>query len=208
VRLALAKPATATRQAAVEQPAQPVAAAAQPVVAAAPPEPQLAEVAIPAAEPYYAPQPAVERAAIAPPLPVDLAESPRPAPRKVAARAPRPGLTLAARVTQSLPALRHNAALRVGAGRSRAVVQLGAYNSRNFIAGAWNKASSRHAALRQFTPVTARFDGPRGTFYRLSVKGFASDRQAIDLCTSLKRAGANCFVRAAYNDAPVQLASR
>jgi cell division septation protein DedD len=141
-------------------------------------------------------------------MPVDLAEARRPAPRKVAVRAPRPGLTLAARVTQSRPDLRRNAALRTGAGRSRAVVQLGAFNSRAYIAGAWNKASSRHAALRQFTPVTARFDGPRGTFYRLSVKGFASDRQAIDLCTSLKRAGANCFVRAAYNDAPVQLASR
>ena len=56
--------------------------------------------------------------------------------------------------------------------------------------------------------MTARFDGAKGTFYRLSVKGFASDREAIDLCQSLKRAGANCFVRAAYNDAPVQFASR
>jgi cell division septation protein DedD len=88
------------------------------------------------------------------------------------------------------------------------VVQLGAFNKREFIAGAWNRAAARHAALRHYTPVTARFDGAKGTFYRLSVKGFASDRQAIDLCNSLKRAGANCFVRAAYNDAPVQLASR
>lgn len=201
LRLALARPATTTRQAAVELPARAV-------VAVAPPTPQLAEATIPAAQPYYAPQPAVELAAVAPPLPMELAEAPRPVPRKAAARAPRPGLTLAASVTQSLPALRHNAALRAAAGRSRAVVQLGAFNSRNFIAAAWNKASSRHAALRQYTPVTARFDGPRGTFYRLSVKGFASDRQAIDLCSSLKRAGSNCFVRAAYNDAPVQLALR
>ncbi len=129
--------------------------------------------------------------------------------RKVAVRAPRPGLTPAAvRLTQSLPELRRNASLRLGASRSRAVVQLGAFNSRAYISGAWNRAASRHAALRNYTPVTARFDGAKGTFYRLSVKGFASDRQAIDLCNSLKRAGANCFVRAAYNDAPVRLASR
>jgi len=88
------------------------------------------------------------------------------------------------------------------------VVQLGAYNSREFIAGAWNRAASRHAALRQYIPVTARFDSAKGTFYRLSVKGFASNSEAISLCTGLKRAGANCFVRAAFNDAPVQLASR
>lgn len=200
VRLALAKPAGTTRQAAVQLQVESVVAAVQPA-------PQLAAVAAPAPEPVYAPPPPVEVAAVAPPLPMPLAEAPRPAPRRAAVHAPRPGLTLAARVTQSLPELRRNAALRTGAGRSRAVVQLGAFNSRAYIAGAWNKASSRHAALRQFTPVTARFDGPRGTFYRLSVKGFASDRQAIDLCTSLKRAGANCFVRAAYNDAPVQLAS-
>jgi cell division septation protein DedD len=148
-------------------------------------------------------------------MPVELTEVSRPAPRKFAASAPRkaaapaprPGLTLAARLSQHLPELRHNASLRTH-GRSRAVVQLGAYNSRAYIAGAWNKAAGRHAALRQFTPVTARFDGPRGTFYRLSVKGFSNDRQAIDLCNSLKRAGSSCFVRAAFNDAPVQLASR
>lgn len=197
VRLALAKPAATTRQAAVALPAPPVATA--------PAAPQPAEVAV--AEPVPAPAPQVQLAAVAPPMKVDLAEAARPAPRKLAVAAPRPGLTAAARLTQRLPQLRHNASLRTQ-GRSRAVVQLGAYNSRTYIAGAWTKASSRHAALRQFTPVTARFDGPRGTFYRLSVKGFSNDRQAIDLCNSLKRAGSSCFVRAAFNDAPVQLASR
>ena len=81
--------------------------------------------------------------------------------------------------------------------------------SRDFIAAAWNRvAGQAWRAASNYTPVTARFDSAKGTFYRLSVKGFASDRQAIDLCTSLKRAGANCFVRAAFSDAPVQFASR
>ena len=201
VRLALSKVASPTRQAAVSAPlvAPPVAveaAPAAPVVAAAP-----------AVEEIAAPE--VEFASVAPPMPVPLVEAPKPVARKTAARAPRPGLNPAA-LKLTLPAreLRHSAAVRNTGTRSRSVVQLGAYNSRNFIADAWNRASSRHAALRQFTPVTARFDGPRGTFYRLSVKGFANDRQAIDLCNSLKRAGASCFVRAAFNDAPVRLASR
>lgn len=201
VRLALAKPASPVRQAAAPAP---VAAAPVAVAAAAPPAPL---AFVPAPTPAPAP---VAVASVAPPLPAFNADAPSPEPRKVAARvAPRPGIDPAAlRLKQTVRELRHNAALRAGRSTSRAVVQLGAYNSRAFIAGAWNKAAARHNSLRNFTPVTARFDGPRGTFYRLSVKGFASDRQAIDLCNSLKRAGANCFVRAAFNDAPVRLASR
>ena len=208
VRLALATTSSPTRQAAVEAPKAAPVAAAVPIA----PAPQVAEVAAPVVQAPVFEAP-VEFAAVAPPLPAAVIEAApvaaprRPAPRKVAVRAPRPALTHAA-LSQTLPELRRNASLRTGASRSRAVVQLGAFNKREFIAGAWNRAAARHAALRHYTPVTARFDGAKGTFYRLSVKGFASDRQAIDLCNSLKRAGANCFVRAAYNDAPVQLASR
>ena len=211
VRLALAKLPSSTRQAAVEVPRSAPIAAAAPVAAVAPvaSAPQVAEIEPPVQDVPVFEAPVEVAAAVAPPAP-RVIEAPRAEPRKVAAaHAPRPALTPAAvRLTQTVHELRRNASLRTGATRSRAVVQLGAYNKREFIAGAWNRAAARHAALRQYTPVTARFDGAKGTFYRLSVKGFASDRQAIDLCHSLKRAGANCFVRAAYNDAPIQLASR
>jgi len=110
------------------------------------------------------------------------------------------------RLSQSLPEIRRAALPRTG--RSRSVVQLGAYDKRSYIAGAWNRLSAKHGSLKGFVPVTARFDGAKGTFYRLSVKGFASDRDAVQLCAKLKRSGANCFVRAAFNDAPVRLASR
>lgn len=224
VRLALAKPATATRQAAAALPRPSAVAAPQPspapqpmAVAVAPPQP------MPAAPPprtaEVAPQPdapvgfvAAVKQAIAPvvdALSPAAAAAPRPAKRKLAVKSPRPALTLAAaRLTQSVAELRRNAALRTGQGRSRTVVQLGAFDSRGLIAGAWSRAASRHAALRSYTPVTARFASAKGTFYRLSVKGFASDREAIGLCGQLKRSGTSCFVRAAYNDVPVQLASR
>jgi cell division septation protein DedD len=92
-------------------------------------------------------------------------------------------------------------------GKSRAVVQLGAFSSRDRIQLAWNRAIG-HAALRGYTPVSARYDGAKGTVYRLSIKGFASDREARELCNSLKRSGKACFVRAVSGDAPIQFASR
>jgi hypothetical protein len=50
--------------------------------------------------------------------------------------------------------------------------------------------------------------GSRGTVYRLSLKGFASDGEARQLCMQLKASGATCFVRNAAGDAPVRFASR
>ena len=196
-RLALAKPANAVRQAAVSMP-QPA-----PVALAAPePAPHLAEVAPPVEQPSHFVA-AVEQV-LAP-----IVEALTPAPRRIAVKAPRLAPSPAAlRLKHSLAELRRNAATRPGTGRSRTVVQLGAFDSRTLIAGAWNRAASRHAALRDYTPVTARFASTRGTFYRLSVKGFSSDREASALCSQLKRSGATCFVRATFNDVPVQLASR
>ena len=175
----------------VSAPAPIAVAEAEPAYAAptAPVAPVIAEVAAPA--PVGT---APVRTAVAKPTP--------------ALRAPRPALSPAAvRLSQSLPELRR-ASLPTGRGSSRAVVQLGAYNSRAFIPAAWNRVAARHGALKNYTPVIARFESAKGTFYRLSVKGFASDRQANELCSSLKRAGGNCFVRATFNDAPVRLALR
>jgi len=186
-----------------------VAAPAVAVVPVAPvsfvPAPPAAQAVVPYAEPTAV---AVIEAPAAPIVPVAAIAVVEPvAPVAVALRTPRPALTpAAARLSQSLPELRRAALPRTG--RSRAVVQLGAYDKRSYIAGAWDRLSSKHGALKSFVPVTARFDSAKGTFYRLSVKGFASDRDAVQLCAGLKRSGAKCFVRAAYNDAPVQLASR
>ena len=211
-RLALATSADANRRAEVAAP-QPA-----PVAYVAPPQP--APVAfVPQTQPaeqYAASAPLVEQAMAvavveskAVPIAVSRPKAAIATLRKVAAKAPRPALSAAvAKLTQSLPELRRNAALRLGASRSRVVVQLGAFDKSEYLSGAWNRAAGRHAALRNYIPVTARFDSGKGTFYRLSVKGFGSDREAAQLCSSLKRAGANCFVRVAFNDAPVRLALR
>ena len=94
------------------------------------------------------------------------------------------------------------------AGKSGAVMQIGAYGNAQRVAAAWNAAARRYGALREYTPMSARFDSPKGTFYRLSVKGFASMNEANALCTSLRRGGGTCFVRKVAGDTPVQIASR
>jgi Flp pilus assembly protein TadD len=92
--------------------------------------------------------------------------------------------------------------------RSNAVVQLGAYSSPDRVTSAWETLTKRYPALAEHTPMRARFDGPKGTVWRLSIKGFASQREARKRCELLQSRGGNCFVRTVAGDAPVQLASR
>ena len=153
-------------------------------------DPQPEPVAVAAAEPVAPPPPPFVA-----PEPVKLADA-------------RPALSPAAvSLSDGLPKLR-KASVQRASGKSRAVVQLGAYSSRERIAFAWNKVSGKHSSLKRYTPVTARFTGGEGVVYRLAVKGFDSDKDAINLCASLKRAGGSCFVRSVSGDAPVQFASR
>jgi hypothetical protein len=93
-------------------------------------------------------------------------------------------------------------------GKSPAVVQLGAYGSPERVLIAWNGAAKKYGALKAYAPMSARFASPKGTFYRLSVRGFNNVGEANSLCNSLRRAGGSCFVRNPAGDAPVQVASR
>lgn len=93
-------------------------------------------------------------------------------------------------------------------GKSNAVVQLGAYGSSERVLAAWTAAARRYAALRNYSPMSARFVSASGPVYRLSVKGFASQSDASDLCSSIKRSGGKCFVRTVAGDRPMQIASR
>ena len=165
------------------------------------PAPVAEAVAVAAAEPAPAPAP--------PPIPAIAEVTPAPVLPAAAVSEARPALSPAAvRLSDSMASLHKAAAPRVARGKSRAVVQIGAYSSRDRVAAAWTKVAGKHGKLKSFVPVTARFSGAKGTVYRLAVKGFDNDRQAINLCNSLKRAGAACFVRTTSGDAPVQFASR
>lgn len=197
----LALNGTDARMAALVPVTQPVAEPA-PVMVAPVPAPQPVETAM--AEPQAAPAPEVASVTYDPPAPVAVAEVAPPAP---VARAPRAAPPVRnASVSTPRPAFRR-AALPL-AKSINAVVQLAAYDSRAYVADGWNRLSRRHTALRDYSPVVAKFNSPKGLVYRLSVKGFASPGEAKGLCQSLKRSGANCFVRSVAGDAPVRIASR
>jgi Flp pilus assembly protein TadD len=222
--MTLAKPARASDQVAAfigiqpaaSDPGQPVRlalnkneavrqAAAEPAVAPTPAQP-LSNVAVVDLPPVAEPAPAAEPVAVA-------VADPIPTPAPVYASAPvreaHPALSPAAvRLSDPVPTLRKAAMPKLKAGNSTAVVQLGAYSSRERIAAAWSKVAGKHGSLKRYTPVTARFAGAQGVVYRLAVKGFASNAEANNLCASLRRAGGNCFVRSVSGDAPVQFASR
>jgi Flp pilus assembly protein TadD len=172
-------------------------------------QPQVAE----AAPPPIAPAPA-PIADYAPPPPPVMASAPQ-APAPVAAfdtgfvEPPPARKPIAARRTsaQIVHASLRNVPVR-HAGNSSAVVQLGAFGNAQRVAAAWNVAAHRFGSLKGYTPVSARFASPNGTVYRLSVKGFGSDREARLVCEAVRNAGGSCFVRDVAGDRPVQLASR
>ena len=93
-------------------------------------------------------------------------------------------------------------------GNSGAVVQLGAYQSSQHVLAAWDGTARKYPALKAYLPMSAKFASPRGTFYRLSVRGFSSVSQATALCKSLHREGGACFVRRIDGDSPVSYALR
>ena len=93
-------------------------------------------------------------------------------------------------------------------GSPKAVVQLGAYSSEERVSAAWATLSKKHPNLRKYSPMVARFDSPRGTVWRLSIRGFDNQQEALARCQSLRSNGGSCFVRSTAGDSPVQFASR
>jgi Flp pilus assembly protein TadD len=201
--------------------AQAVAAQAAPAVAKAPaakPAPVVAMAAVAPAPAVVAPAPV--RAASVPPAP--------PPPRPTLATYAATAVTQAKAVFASVvphseapaakpvarPAKPAASKLRLASvpvqrrGNSTVVVQLGAFGSPDRVLTAWNGAARKYGVLKAYLPTSARFASAKGTFYRLSVRGFDSVGEAHTLCNSLRRQGGSCFVRNFAGDAPVQYASR
>ena len=224
--MALASPKSPAEQVAALTGVTPAAVdEGQPVrLALARPDTQLAEVAPPAPAPVSAPAPvasvpvAVAAAPIAP-APVTVASVPpapppaRPTLATLAATAVSEAKAVLAAVMphEKAPAAKPRprvAAAPVRRGNSPAVVQLGAYGSPDRVLAAWNGTARKYGALKAYMPMSAKFASPKGVFYRLSVRGFASDAEARNLCMSLRRQGGSCFVRNTAGDTPVNIAMR
>jgi len=184
-----------------EQPAA-VATAAPPPVEV--PAPVVAEAARSLLEP--APRPDADQPAAKPEAPVVHAVASKPVPELPTRfdAPPQPASFVAISDTVRQAAQR----ARRSVGHSNSVVQLGAYGSPERVTVAWNQIAKRYPALAGYTPMRARFDGPKGTFWRLSIKGFASRDEATSRCELLQSRGGKCFVRTVAGDSPVQFASR
>jgi Flp pilus assembly protein TadD len=196
VRLALVRPDTQ------------LAEASAPVVAAPPPAPTPAPVAF-AAAPAATPVPVMVAAVAPAPPPARVTLATLAATAVSEAKAVFAAVMPHSQAPAAKPAKpRAVAAAPVRRGNSPAVVQLGAYGSPGRVLAAWNGTAAKYGALKAYLPMSARFASPKGIFYRLSVRGFASDVEARDLCMSLRRKGGSCFVRNTAGDQPVQYASR
>lgn len=183
VQVAKAAPAPATpAKPAFVAAAQPTAAQVPVAIAAVAPAPLAAHSTIAA---YAASAVTEAKAVLAHMLPHNDAPVAKPKPRVAAAVRP----------------ASHN-------GNSQAVVQLGAYGSPERVLAAWNGAAHKYGALKAYAPMSARFASPKGTFYRLSVRGFGSVSEAVALCNTLHRDGGSCFVRHVAGDTPVNIALR
>jgi Flp pilus assembly protein TadD len=175
---------------------------------AAPPRPAQPNIVVEASVPASIPAPVHAVAPAPPPA--------RPTIATLAQSAVSEAKAVIASFTNSAPVAPKPAALRRAAvqtaaarrGNSTAVVQLGAYGSPQRVLTAWDGQARKYGALKAYLPMSARFSSAKGTFYRLSVRGFDSVGQANALCSSLRHQGGTCFVRNLAGDMPVQYASR
>jgi hypothetical protein len=164
------------------------------VVAEAPvhnpaPKPVTADAAVPASSPMAVLTAAAEKVSSV----VESFLPEKPAPVAKPAPAPKPAKVRAAKASR---------------GNPDAIMQIGSYSSPQQVAAGWDRLTKRFPELRDYLPMRARFDSAKGTFWRLSVQGFESQRAAIARCDELKSNGGQCFVRGFAGDKPVEIASR
>jgi Flp pilus assembly protein TadD len=87
------------------------------------------------------------------------------------------------------------------------VVQLGAFENAAVSRNAWGRVAPRFG-LQNFEPANSSTSLNGANFVRLSVGGFATRADASRVCTRIKSAGGNCFVRGLLDDKPAQWVQR
>ncbi|HEY8433332.1 MAG TPA: tetratricopeptide repeat protein [Sphingomicrobium sp.] len=206
--MAAAAPAPAPKVAVPAAKPQVALAAPQPVV---PPFPKfMPAVATPASAVKAAP--AVALAPAAPKSMVAQAEALAAVPlAAMASAAHQAAAEVASFLPRKSPAIAKPTVRRIAAvarrGNPDVVMQIGSYRSPQQVSAGWSHLTQHYPALRAYLPLRARFDSPKGTFWRLSIQGFGNQREAIARCNTLKSRGGHCFVRGAAGDAPVEIAS-
>jgi hypothetical protein len=159
----------------------------------------------PPEQPTPRPAPAT-LAATAPPVALSRApEAPAPqaspAPIKVATAAAKPAPAKPAKPTEPAKPTSIDKVLASAAPPAAksgpAMVQIGAFSSKDLADAGWNDAAGlapgdMAGKGKRVVPLT-KADG--STLYRTSITGFASHDEALALCAKLKAAGQSCFVK-------------
>ena len=149
-----------------------------------------------------APNPIVADASL--PLPVAmLAAAAREVPAVVAAFMPKKAGRLPVAMPRRVAAVRPRVGIRATRSSSSAPTA-----RRSGVDVAWNTLTQRYPALRAYLPLRARFDSPKGTFWRLSIQGFDNQREAIARCQHAEEPRRALLRPHFAGDAPVQIASR
>ncbi len=209
----------------VQDPGQPVALAlnaspASALAAVAPVDafmPGQAEAAVQAAQeapaPAPAPVPEAQVAVAAAPVAAPTEASPTPAfssvvfgPRQevvqrlpVNAVATRPARMASVTAEKGATAAKADPAAQRARGKGNYFVQLGAFQNAGVARDAWGRITRRDAGFAAQTPSGMSISTSAGTFYRLSVGGFAR-ADANALCSGFRAKGGACFVRAHAGD--------
>jgi Flp pilus assembly protein TadD len=132
-------------------------------------------------------------------------------PQRAATFAPARVAAVQAKARVMRPAGFQRASLVKPSSSGQFVVQLGAFSAASRVETAWNQAVGRFGSLREFSPSSATFvrsTPVAATFYRLSIGGFATRPEAVQVCERIKAKGGSCFVRGHAGDAPLRWAAR
>lgn len=178
-------------------PSQPATAVAVATEASLPAETSVAAVAAPASYVSFGPRQEMVQS-----IPARVARM-KPEPRDTPGAAVSPIVApKAARLVTAKPKPVAGAAAapRVTA-KGNFFVQLGAFESAAVAKDAWGRATRREAGFGSQKPSGMPIKSAAGSFYRLSVGGFARN-DANALCKSYKAKGGTCFVRASAGDQP------
>ena len=134
--------------------------------------------------------------------PTELAAAVKPAVKRSERPAAAEARTLAAQV--NLPRARSFDAKKPTGW----AVQLGAYDTLGIAREKWSLLTRANGLLKDY-PASSQAASVRGrSFYRLTVNGLATQREAMQLCTALKARGQGCFVRAMGAGEKVEWASK
>jgi cell division septation protein DedD len=101
--------------------------------------------------------------------------------------------------SQTMPARAVVKTTRTSFAKGSFFVQLGAFQNAGVAKDAWGRATRRDVSFAAHSPSGMNISTSAGSFYRLSVGGFART-DAVALCESYRAKGGTCFVRAAAGD--------